>query len=315
MIKDWTIGYRDLPFGAYELADSYRLEQEGELLLCFRVRKLHMPDLHVFCRNMREAQEYALKIHRKIFEEISKLGRSYVSLYNTTEEYFKSNREFFQKLLEVEGKPVLLCFVPKKYYWVLNIEYNIIDELNRPCEISTFQIDVGNAERFGITYVEKDGSKAYPIIIHTALIGTVERYLFAVLDSAVKAEKTGKPPSLPLWLTPTQVRIIPVSAKHLDYALKIVEEIESKHIRVDLDDREETLPKRIRDAETRWIPYIIVVGDRELKRKTVKVRFREGKIQREMPVEELVKEVKDKTNGYPWRPLPLPKELSRRPTF
>jgi len=315
MVKDWIIGYGDLPFGVYELADSYRLEQEGELLLCFRVRKLHMPDLHVFCRSMEEAQEYALKIHRKIYEEIGKLGRTYVSLYNTTEEYFEANKEFFRKLLEVEGKPVLLCFVPKKYYWVINVEYNIIDELERPCEIATFQIDVGNAERFGISYTDRDGSRKRPMIIHTALIGTVERYLFAQLDTASKNEREGKPPSLPLWLTPIQARVIPVSARHLDYAWKVYRQLNEARIRVDLDDKDESLPKKIRNAETAWIPYIAVVGDREAEKGTVTLRLRETKEQRETTPQQLIQEIKQKMEDYPWRPLPLPAQTSRRPSF
>jgi threonyl-tRNA synthetase len=315
MVKDWVIGYGDLPFGVYELADSYRLEQEGELLLCFRVRKLHMPDLHVFCRSMEEAQEYAMKIHRKIYEEIGKLGRTYVSLYNTTEEYFEANKGFFRRLLEVEGKPILLCFVPKKYYWVINVEYNIIDELGRPCEIATFQIDVGNAERFGIAYTDRDGSRKHPMIIHTALLGTVERYFFAQLDTASKKEREGKPPSLPLWLTPVQARVIPVSARHLDYAWKVYRQLNEASLRVDLDDRDESLPKKVRNAETAWIPYIVVVGDREVERETVTLRIRETKEQRETTTQQLIQEIREKTEGYPWRPLPLPAQTSKRPIF
>lgn len=315
MVKDWVVSYSSLPFGVYELADSYRLEQEGELLLCFRVRKLHMPDLHVFCRSMEEAQEYALKIHRKIFEEIGRLGRTYVSLYNTTREYFEANREFFRKLLEVEGKPALLCFVPEKYYWVINVEYNIIDELGRPCEIATFQIDVGNAERFGITYTDRYGSRKHPIIIHTALIGTVERYLFAQLDTASKMEREGKPPCLPLWLSPIQVRVIPVSSRHLDYAWKVYQQLNQACIRVDLDDKDESLPKKIRNAETAWIPYIAVVGDREASKGTITLRVRENREQRETTPQRLIQEIREKTKGYPWKPLPLPAQTSRRPIF
>ena len=315
MVKDWVISYSNLPFGVYELADSYRLEQEGELLLCFRVRKLHMPDLHVFCRNLEEAEEFALKIHRKIFEEIGKLGRTYVSLYNTTEDFFENHKEFFRRLLEVEGKPVLLCFVPKRYYWVINIEYNIIDELGRPCEIATFQIDVGNAERFGITYTDRDGSRKHPIIIHTALIGTVERYLYALLDTAVKAEREGKPPSLPLWVTPIQARVIPVSSRHLDYAWKVYRQLAEAGIRVDIDDRDESLPKKVRNAETAWIPYIVVVGDREAEKGTITLRVRELREQKETDVSRLIEEIKSKVEGYPYRPLPLPPQTSKRPHF
>ncbi|MFH1328650.1 MAG: threonine--tRNA ligase, partial [Candidatus Bathyarchaeota archaeon] len=135
MIKDWILSYKDLPLGAFEIADSYRLEQEGELLLCFRLRKLHMPDFHIFCKNLNESQTSALMVHKKIYEEIRKLGLDYVSIYNVTESYFNQHQDFFKQLLKIEKKPVLLNFVPELYYWVLNVEYNIIDELGRPREI------------------------------------------------------------------------------------------------------------------------------------------------------------------------------------
>jgi threonyl-tRNA synthetase len=115
-----------------------------------------------------------------------------------------------------------LNFVPENlYYWVINVEYTVIDQLNRPREIATFQIDVGNAKRFNISYVDKQGEKKFPPIIHTAIIGTVERYLFTLFDCAAAVEAKRGKPSLPLWLTPIQVRLIPVSSELLDSALEI----------------------------------------------------------------------------------------------
>jgi len=315
MIKDWIISYRDLPFGAYEVADSYRLEQEGELLLGFRVRKLHMPDLHIFCRDLEEAQEYALAVHRKIYEEVRKLGRDYVSIYNTTESYFQQHRDYFKRLLDVEGKPVLLNFVPERYYWVLNIEYNIIDELNRPREIGTFQIDVGNAKRFGITYTDEKGNSQYPIIIHTALIGTLERYLFAIFDSIANEEAAGRPTMLPLWLSPTQARVVPVSQEQLGLAEEALRKLEREGVRVDLDDTSETLSKKIRKAETNWVPYTVVVGEKEAASGKLDVRIRATGERKQMTPQELVEEVRRKTAGYPWRPLAVPSLLSRRPIY
>ena len=316
MVKDWIISYKDLPFGVYELADSYRFEQEGELLLCFRVRKLHMPDLHIFCKDIEEAKFFALKVHEKIYDEIKKLKRDYVSLYNTTESFFNRNIDFFKKLVEIEGKPILLCFVPENiYYWVLNVEYHIIDELKRPREIATFQIDVGNAKRFNITYTTSSGDKAYPIIIHTALIGTIERYIFTILDSAVKDEKLGKLPMLPVWLSPVQVRIIPISRDQLNFSLKILEELEKEKIRVDIDDLDETLAKKVRRAEMSWIPYIVVIGDEEVKSGRFDVRFRETGTRKKINLKELISEVKSKIDGYPWRPLHLPRQVSLRPVY
>jgi len=316
MLKDWTISYRQIPFGTFEVADSYRLEQSGELLLCFRVRKLHMPDLHVFCRDVEDAKISAMKIHRKIYEEIGKLGRDYVSIYNTTKNFYEQNRAFFNELVSVEGKPVLLSFVPEGiYYWVINVEYTIVDDLGRPREIATFQIDVGNAKRFGIAYTDAKGSRQYPPIIHSALIGTVERYIFAVLDTAVKQEREGKVPSLPLWLTPVQVRIVPVSDSFTRRAHEILSEIEEASVRADLDDRPESISKRVRDAEVNWIPYIVVIGEKEMKTSLLNVRKRETGEQRTMSVRELVEEVTNRTKGYPKMSLKMPSLLSQRPVY
>src|SRR6266571_3341883 len=187
----------------FEVADSYRMEQSGELLLSFRLRKFLMPDLHIYLKNLSEAIDVGRKVHERIYEEIRKIHREYVSIYNTTRSFFQHNKDLFIEMARVEKKPLLLNFVPEgQYYWVLNVEYNIIDDLDRPREIGTFQIDVGNAQRFGIHYANEKGEREYPVIIHTAVIGGLERYLFALLDSAVRMERQGKKPMLPVWVSP-----------------------------------------------------------------------------------------------------------------
>ena len=315
MVKDWTLSYKQLPFGTYELADSYRLEQSGELLLCFRVRKLHMPDLHIYCKDTDEAKTVSHKVHEKIYEEIRSLGREYVSIYNTTQEFFEKNKNYFMELVKVEKKPILINFVPEGiFYWVLNVEYTIIDDLDRPREIATFQIDVGNAERFNISYTDHNGEKKYPAIIHTAIIGTIERYMFTIFDCARKAEKLGMKPQLPLWLSPTQIRIIPVTSEQLMDANRMANELE-KICRVDIDDREETLQKRIRDAEIFWVPYIIVIGKKELEFKKYPVRIRNEKKTRDFTIDQLLNELREKNKGYPFVPMTLPRLVSTRPGY
>jgi len=315
-VRNWTLSYRHLPFGTFEVADSYRLEQSGELLLSFRLRKLHMPDCHIYCRNLEEAKEVTLKLHDKIYEEIGKLGRDYVSVYNITQSFLESHKDYVMKLVKREGKPALLNFVPEGiYYWVLNIEYHIIDELERPREIATFQIDMGNAKRFAISYVDEKGAKEFPPIIHTAIVGSIERYLFTVLDECARTEKRGGKPSLPLWLSPTQVRVIPVRPEFLDYAEKMVDQLAASHIRADVDDRDESLDKRVREAELNWIPYIAVVGKREADANLVAVRRRLDGKQYNANVSELEKEIITSIAGYPAMPLKLPAKLSQRPGY
>ena len=317
MIKDWTISYRHLPLGVFEIADSYRFEQPGELLLCFRLRKFHMPDLHILCRDLHEAMEMSLKVHKKIYEEIRKIGRDYVSIYNLTRSFFERNKDFVVKLVKEEGKPVLLHFVEEgRYYWVINVEYNIIDSLRRPREIGTFQIDIDNSRRFGITYVDEEGQRRHPVIIHAALIGSIERYIYALLDTAAKMEERGEAPRLPFWVSPLQVRVIPVSKEQLDYALTIAGKVEEEGFRVDVDDRDESLPRKIRDAETLWIPYIIVIGADEINEGILSVRIRDRRRKVfKMTLDELIQELKTKIRGYPKIGSYLPERVSRRPLF
>ncbi|HKM78032.1 MAG TPA: threonine--tRNA ligase, partial [Candidatus Bathyarchaeia archaeon] len=225
-VRNWSLSYRHLPFGTFEVADSYRLEQSGELLLAFRLRKLHMPDCHIYCKDPEEAKQVTLGLHNKIYEEIGKLNRDYVSVYNITESFLNANKNYVMELVKREGKPVLLNFVPEGiYYWVLNIEYHIIDELERPREIATFQIDIGNAKRFDISFVDDKGQKIYPTIIHTAVIGSIERYLFTVLDKCAILEGQGVKPSLPTWLSPTQVRLIPVKPDLIEFTKTVAQEL------------------------------------------------------------------------------------------
>ncbi|MFP3216668.1 MAG: threonine--tRNA ligase [Vulcanisaeta sp.] len=316
MIKDWVLSYRDIPVGMLEVADSYRYEQPGETVLCFRLRRFYMPDLHIFTRDLKNAMEVALRLHELIFREIRKLGRDYVSLYNVTKQFYEEHRDYLVELAKREGKPILVRVMPEqKYYWVLNVEFHIIDELRRPREIATFQFDVGNAQRFGIKYMDENGEVRYPVIIHTAILGSVERYIYALFDTAAIMESRGEVPRLPTWISPIQVRIIPIGKDHLRFADEVASRLEERIIRVDIDDRfEETLAKRIRDAETYWVPYIVVIGDREVKTGRLSVRVRgAGKIV-EMGVDELINRIEEEIKGYPRRPLTMPKYLSKRPS-
>jgi len=315
-VRNWSLSYKQLPFGTFEVADSYRLEQSGELLLLFRLRKLHMPDCHIYCKNLQEAMDVTVRLHNKIYEEIRKLGRDYVSIYNITESFLNANKDYVMKLVKREEKPVLLNFVPEGiYYWVLNIEYNIIDELERPREIATFQIDIGNAKRFGITYVNERSEKQYPPIIHTAILGSVERYLFTVFDGCSKVELKHEKPSLPLWLSPTQVRVVPLRPEFIDFAQQIAAQLGQGTVRTDIDDRDESVDKRVREAELNWIPYVAVIGKREVEGNTIAIRRRSDGRQYNATVPDLVREISELMTGYPPMPLKLPVLISQRPGY
>lgn len=306
-----------MPFGVYENADSYRLEQSGELLLCFRTRKMNMPDLHVLCRDLDEAKNMSIKIHKNIYDEFEEnLGRALVDLYNITPSFFEENQDYIAKLLKIERKPILVRFVPEgKYYWVINVEHHIIDTINNPREIGTFQIDVGNAERFGIKYTTETGEEKYPPIIHTALIGTIERYLYTIFDSAAKEKIMKNSPSLPTWLVPTQVRVIPVSENYLEFSENLYKIFLDQNIRVDIDDRQKSVSRRILDAEKELIPYTLVVGEQEIESNIFKIRKRKRRTIEKLSVDQLIEDVKSETRRKPFIDSYFPKNLSQRPIF
>ncbi len=312
MLKDWMVSYKQIPFGMFEIADSYRLEQSGETLLGFRLRRFYMPDYHVFCKDLGQAKDMTIKVHRKIHEKIREFGSHYVSLYNLTRSFFEKNRKFMKELVKADGEPALLHFVPEgKYYWVINVEYHITDELKRSREIATVQIDIGNAKRFGIKYVNEKRETSYPPILHTAVLGGIERYLYTVFDAALKK----KVPSLPLWLSPTQVRIVPISDKFIKDAMKLANEFEARCIRVDVDERPITMQRKVREAEMEWINYVLVIGQKEIDSGILAVRDRERKTIRKISLQELIEEIEKKTAGKPFRRLTFPRKLSSRPQF
>src|SRR3990172_6610943 len=320
MMKDWTISYKQLPLGALEIADAYRMEQSGEAMLLFRVRRLNMPDLHVLCADQASAWENLARIHDKIMEEARKLGRDYELLVNVSSaKAYEENKELIVQLLRKEGKPGLIHFYPEgiNFYWTVNIEYMLHDADGHGREIATVQIDTGNAERFGIAYLDERSQRQPPHILHTAIIGTIERYLYMVLDTAVKMEKEGRKGVLPLWLNPEQVGLLRVREKHLSRAQEVATILRRSNIRCGIDDRNESVPKKVREAKQDWVGYVIVIGDKETAasaiQTTYKVYARDSDQDRDLPIGDIIRETGERGRGMPYRPLYFPAELSKRP--
>jgi threonyl-tRNA synthetase len=215
------------------------------------------------------------------------------------------------------GKPMLAeVWNERFFYFALKWDLNFVDNQDKAAALSTDQIDVENAKRYDITFVDEKGEKQFPLILHCSPSGAIERDIYALLEKAYRAQMTGKAPMLPLWLSPTQVRLIPISDKYLDKVEEIAQKIESHCIRVDVDDTASTLQKKIREAEQEWIPYIVVIGEKEVESGNLSVRDREIRgAQQNLPVESLVEKIKAKTAGMPFKPLPLPKNISSRPSF
>jgi threonyl-tRNA synthetase len=169
---------------------------------------------------------------------------------------------------------------------------------------------VESAERFDIKYYTETG-ECWPIILHTSPTGGIERVLGAILE----AQALESVPSLPVWLAPTQVRIIPISEKHLQYAKEISAEVQNAKIRVDINERDESVNKKVASAGKDWVPYVVVIGEKEQQEKNLTVTRRIGGAKESMSVNELIDEVRRNTHQMPYRPLPLPQMLSNRPKF
>ena len=318
--KDAQISYKHLPFKMYELTRySFRREKSGELVGLKRLRAFTMPDMHTLCRNLEDAKkEYStqFKLCLSCLKEIGFDVEDFETAIRFTEDFWKQNKDFIVSLVKLVKKPILIEMWNYRYaYFDPKFEFNFVDALGKASALSTVQIDYENAERYGITYTDEDGKKKYPLILHCSPSGAIERDIYALLEKAYLDQQNKKVPQLPLWLSPTQARLIPLSEKFVQATKKIAEKIEEENIRVDVDDRSDTVQKKIRDAELEWINYILVVGPKEIKSKKISVRDRKtGKI-KEMKLEKLIKEIKEELKDKPFKKLSLSKLLSVRPIF
>jgi len=321
MAHDAQISYRNLPLRMYELTKySFRREKRGELVGLRRLRAFTMPDCHALCSDLEQAKEELLRrfrLSKQILTDGLELDEEDFELaIRFTRDFYEKNGDFVRRLVKEMGKPALIEeWEDRIFYFTLKWEFNFIDNLGKASALSTDQIDVENAERYGITYVDKDGERRYPLILHCSPSGAIERGIYSILEKAYKKQMKGGVPSLPLWLSPTQVRLIPVSDEYLDYTEKLADQIEAEKIRVDIDDRELTVQRRVYEAEHEWVNYIVVVGGREKASGVLKVRDRVNRRIVELTVQELIEEVRSKVKDKPFKPLPLPRRLSARPRF
>ncbi|OPY51258.1 MAG: Threonine--tRNA ligase [Methanosaeta sp. PtaU1.Bin060] len=322
MGHDMTISYKALPLKMLEITRySFRREQRGELVGIRRLRAFTMPDMHTLTRDMSQATEEFRAQYQACISVLKDVGLDlddYEVAIRFTKDFYAENKEFIEGLVEIVKKPVLIEMWDERFfYFVLKFEFNFVDNLDKASALSTVQIDVENAERYDISYVDEAGEKKRPILLHCSPSGAIERVMYALLEKAAREAEEGKLPMLKTWLSPTQVRIIPVAERHLARAQEIVSAL---GFRTDIDDRDETVGKKIRDAGREWIPYVVVIGDDELASGKLTVTVRQESTPKSatkvaMSVEDLRARLSAETAGMPWRRLPLPVKLSLRPKF
>lgn len=316
VMADPFITWKNLPAKLYELSTySFRFEKKGEVVGLKRLRAFTMPDFHSFCADMDSTLEEFSKQTDMCIQTGLDLDVNYEIIFRATKDFYDENKDWMYSIGKKIGKPVLLEILPeRKHYWSCKIDFAAIDYLGRPIENPTVQIDVESGKRFDITYLGEDGKEHYPTILHCSPTGSIERVICSLLEkTAIEIDE--KAPMLPTWLSPIEVRIITVGEDHKDFANELYDKINAENIRVDVDDRDESVGKKIRNAATEWIPYIFVVGDNEKESGVFSVTVRETGEKVDMTVDELIKEVLDKTKGMPYRGLPLPKDISTRINF
>ncbi len=271
--------YKDLPFRIAEYGTCYRYEQSGELFGLMRVRCLHMNDAHIYCTKEQFAEEFKAVIdmyfkYFKIFgiekyvirlslHDPEKLGQKYVNepaLWLETEDLVRQvliENDF--PYVEVKGEGAF--YGPK-------IDVQIWSAIGREFTLATNQVDFAQGRSFNLSYTNKDNSPEVPLIIHRAPLGTHERFIGFLLE-----HYAGK---FPTWLAPLQVKILPISDKFMDYANTILETLKKADIRAEIDDRSEKIGRKIRDTEMAKVPYMLVIGEKEMNEGKVAIR-RQGK--------------------------------------
>jgi len=279
--------YRDLPIKFSEMGTVFRYEQPGEVNGLLRTRVITQDDAHIYCLTdqiepeLLKLIDFVQKTYKRYgFDEIRvELSTRPEKSIGSDEQWQKAEAGLVKALKDAgikykENKGEGAFYGPK-------IDFHIKDSMGRSWQMGTIQLDFATAERLDANYIDKDGSKKHPVMIHRAILGSVERFIAVLLEHTAGA--------LPSWLSPVQAVILTVSDEHLEYAKKVAKEMGSE--RIEIDGRNESINKKIRDAELQKIPYIIVVGDKEEKDKNITVRTRGSKELKIQKIKDFVKDL------------------------
>lgn len=271
--------YKDLPLRLAEYGTCYRYEQSGELFGLMRVRCLHMNDAHIYCSKEQFAQEFKAvnDLYLKYFKifgiekyvmrlslhDPEKLGQKYVN----QPELWKETEELVRNVLIETGVPFVEVKGEGAFYGP-KIDVQIWSAIGREFTLATNQVDFAQSRSFNLTFTNAQNEKEIPLIIHRAPLGTHERFIGFLLE-----HYAGK---FPMWLAPVQVKVLPISDKFADYAKAVSDKLKNADIRAEVDDRNEKIGKKIRDTEMMKVPYMLVVGEKEMNENKVAIR-RQGK--------------------------------------
>lgn len=284
--------YRDLPLRFSDFANLYRDEKPGELLGLSRLRAFSQDDGHCFCREDQIEEEF-LQVARVIQKALAPFNMQYwirLSLWDPNHpEKYLGDRDVWENAQErlkniltkehIDFKPVegeAAIYGPK-------MDFIAVDSLGREWQISTIQLDMIMPKRFGLTYTDQDGEEKSPFMIHRAILGSPERLMGLLLE-----HYAGK---FPVWLAPVQIALIPIAERHVPYAQLVHSQLSKKDIRTEIDGRNERMQAKIRQATLQKVPYIGIIGDKEIDAKTLSVRTRDGEDLGTLPISQFIDQV------------------------
>ena len=287
--------YRDLPIRSGELGLVHRHEKSGELNGLFRVRCFTQDDAHIFCLP-EQIESEIVRLMKLINYVYGIFGFDYhVELSTRPEDSMGSDEQWelatnaLRHALESQNMPYEVNEGDGAFYGP-KIDFHLKDCIGRTWQCGTIQLDFQMPERFDLTYIGQDGEKHRPVMLHRVILGSIERFIGIITEHYAGA--------FPTWLAPVQVEILPIADSHIEYAKQVQEQLERLGIRTELDDRQEKIGYKIREAQLQKVPYMLVLGEKEIEAKTVGVRSREDGDIGAMSLQEFVEKVQKEVESF-----------------
>ena len=297
IFKSKPKSYKDLPLRYAEYGMVYRFEQSGTLFGLMRVRAIQQNDAHIYCTLEQAEDEFlkVLELHEFYYNTLGLTKDDYYIAFGLPDtnkkEKYHGDKATWDKAEELMRKACKRSGIRSvddvggAAFYGPKTDFTIRSSIGREFAISTNQLDLFMPQRFNLEYTDKDGSKKLCVVIHRAPLGSHERFIGFLIEHFGGA--------FPVWLSPVQVQIIPISEKQIDYAIKLQNMFIERNLRAEVDDRSETIQAKIRDAQLQKIPYMLVVGDREVQNNEVSVRLRTGEDLKAKPLTEVLAKIED----------------------
>jgi threonyl-tRNA synthetase len=294
---DNQFSYRDMPIRYFEPATVYRDEKTGELSGLTRVRAITQDDGHLFCRVSQLETEISsiISIIKEFFTTMGMLDGYWVRLsvrgpngkYMGSDEVWEKAEAALKNVSNRENLPYKIGIDEAAFYGP-KLDFMFKDAIGREWQLSTIQCDFNLPERFDLSFINESGEKERPVVIHRAISGSLERFMGVMIEHFAG--------NFPVWLSPLQVKIIPITDAQHEYANKILSELKKEGIRAEIDDRPEKMQGKIRDAQLEKVPYMLIIGGREVETNAVAVRQRDGQDLGALPFSEFLAKVKEQIN-------------------